>query len=55
METVETGDKYRLGKINAKDAELFPNGSVHGFYCLKALITLEQVNTPVDEKKMNLK
>ena len=34
-----------LGKINAKDVELFRNGSVHELYRLKALITLEQVNT----------
>ena len=27
-----------------KDVELSGNGSVHEFYCLKALITLEQVN-----------
>ena len=31
-----------LGKINLK---LFRNVSVHEFYGLKALITLEQVNT----------
>ena len=30
--------------------ELFQNGSVHEFYRLKALITLEQVNTSVVEK-----
>ena len=30
-----------LGKINAKDFELFRNGCVHEFYRLKALITLE--------------
>ena len=59
------GDKY-LGvtkshtwksfkrKINAKDVELFRKGSVHKFYHLKALITLEQVNTSVVEKKKNL-
>ena len=53
---METGDKY-LGvtkshtwksfnrKINAKDVELFGKGSVHKFYRLNALITLEQVNT----------
>ena len=35
-----------LGKINAKDVELFRNGSVHELYRLKALFTLEQeVNT----------
>ena len=33
-----------LGKINAKDVELFRNGSVYEFYRLKALITLEQVD-----------
>ena len=48
-----------LGKIN--NSELFPNGSVHEFYRLKdfyynfrlkKLITLEQVNTSVVEKKI---
>ena len=52
-ETVETGDKNRdvsqrhasfceesLGRSDAKDDELF-----HEFYCLKVLISLEQVNT----------
>ena len=32
-----------LGKVNAKDLELFRNRSVHEFYCLKVLITLEKV------------
>ena len=40
-----------LGKTNVKDSELFRNGSAHEFYRLKALITLEQVNTLVVEKK----
>ena len=40
-----------FGKINAKDVELFRNRSVHEFYHLKALITLEQVNTSVVKKK----
>ena len=31
-----------LGKTNAKDFELFLNGSAHKFNCLKAVITLEQ-------------
>ena len=31
--------------------DLFRNGSAHKFYRLKALITLEQVNTSVVEKK----
>ena len=57
---METGDRYRdesqrhglfceesLGKIEAKDVELFLNGSVQEFFRLKALITLEQVNTSV--------
>ena len=43
-----------LGKINLK---LFRNESVNEFYRLKALITLEQVNTAVttewSEKKNN--
>ena len=43
-----------LGKIKAKDVELIRNGSVHEFYRLKALITLEQVNTSVVKKKKNL-
>ena len=36
-----------------EDVKLFRNGSVHEFYCLKALIiTLKQVITPVvGEKK----
>ena len=42
-------------KINAKDVELFPNESVHEFYRFKALITSEQVNTSVVEKKKNLR
>ena len=50
-----------LGKINQCDLELFRNGSVHEFYRLKEfyynfrlkeLITLEQVNTSVDKKKI---
>ena len=40
-----------LGKVNAKDSELFRNSLVHEFYCLKVLITLERVV----EKKKNLK
>ena len=36
-----------LRKIDAKDVELFQNGSVFEFCCLKALITLEQMNTSV--------
>ena len=30
-----------LGKVNAKDLELFWNRLVHELYCLKVLITLE--------------
>ena len=50
-----------LGKINKCDLELFRNGSVHELYRLKEfyynfrlkeLITLEQVNTSVVEKKI---
>ena len=52
----ETGDKYLCAtksnkwksfnrKINVKDVELFQKGSVHKFYRLKVLITLDQVNT----------
>ena len=37
-----------------EDVEFFRNGSVHKFYCLKALIiTLKQVITPVVEKNTN--
>ena len=43
-----------LGKINAKNVKLFRNGSVHEFYCLKAYITLKQLNTLVVEIKKNL-
>ena len=43
-----------FGKINAKDVELFRNGSVHEFYHLKALINLELVNSSVVEKKKDL-
>ena len=39
-----------IGKVNAKDLELFWNRLVHEFYCLKVLITLEQVV----KKKKNL-
>ena len=42
--------KESLGNLNKCDLELFRNGSVHKFYRLKELITLEQVNTPVVEK-----
>ena len=43
-----------LGKINKCDLELFRNGSVHEFYRLKALITLEQVNTTEWSKKIRI-
>ena len=36
------------------DLELFRTGSVHEFYRLKALITLEQVNSPVVGKKKRI-
>ena len=41
-------------KINAKDVELFGKGSVHKFYRLIVLITLEQLNTSLVEKEKNL-
>ena len=41
-------------KIDEKDVELLRNGSVHEFYHLKALTTLEQVTTSEAEKKKNL-
>ena len=53
-ETVETGDKYRDVTTYLKDVELFRNESVHEFYRLKALISLEQVNTSVSKQKENL-
>ena len=64
-ETMKTGDKHdwsracfheeSLGKIYAKDLELFWNRQlVHELDRLKVLITLEQVNTSVVEKKKNL-
>ena len=40
-----------LGKVNAKDLELFRNRLVYEFYRSKVLITLEQVNTSVVEEK----
>ena len=40
-----------LGKISAKDVGLSQNGSVQEFYGLKALVTLDQVNTSVVEKQ----
>ena len=56
---METGNKNRcltelkLGMFceDRLGLELFQNGSVHEFYRLKALITLEQVNTSVVERK----
>ena len=39
-----------FGEINARDVELFQNGSFHEFCCLKALITLELVNILVVKK-----
>ena len=55
-ETVESGNKYRdvTSTAYSKDVELFRNGSVHEFYRLKELITLEQANISVVEKKKNL-
>ena len=43
---------YRIE--GCEDVEIFRNGSVHKFYRLKALITLEQVITSVVEKKYSL-
>ena len=63
MDTVETGTKNRceveatmfceesLGKIKFR---AFRNVSVHEFYRLKALITLEQVNTTEWSKKIRI-
>ena len=52
---VSLRDESHAGKINAKGAELFQNGSVDEFNFLKALICLEQVNTSVVEKKNKIK
>ena len=62
--TVETGNKNRcvteakhiLRRAEERlNLELFRNVSVHEFYRLKALITLEQVNTTEwSEKNKNL-
>ena len=43
-----------LGKVNAKELELFQNRLVHEFYCLKVSIISEQVNTSEVEKKKNV-
>ena len=43
-----------LGKIDAKDVEIFRKGSVHKFYRLKALNALEQVNTSVKVSMVRL-
>ena len=40
--------------LEAKYVELFGNGSVYEYYSLKVLITLEEVNISVVEKKQNL-
>ena len=46
--------KSYVGRIDVKDVELFLNGSVHKFYRLKALITLEQVITSVETLMVRL-
>ena len=53
-ETVETGNKPNKPKplmFCKESLGLERNGPVHELYRLKALITLEQVNTLVVEKK----
>ena len=40
--------------MHAKEVELFRNVSVHEFYRLKALITLEQMNTSVKTSMVTL-
>ena len=45
-------DKYH--GMTGKDLELFQNRLVHKYYRLQVLITLEQVDTSVFEKKKNL-
>ena len=47
-------DESHPGKIHAKDVELFRNESVHEFYRLKALSTLEHVNTSVKTSMVRL-
>ena len=47
-------EKFSLGKVYAKDTELFQNRLVNEFYRLKAFVTLEQLNTSVVKKKKNL-
>ena len=43
-----------FGEINVKDVKLFRNRSLHEFYHLKALITLEQVNILVVKKRRRI-
>ena len=40
--------------MHAKEVELFQNVSVHEFYRVKALITLEQINTSVKTSMVTL-
>ena len=40
--------------VHRTEIELFRNESVREFYCLKALVTLDQVITSVVEKKNSL-
>ena len=40
-----------LGKNNKYYLELLRNGSVHKFYPLEEMLTLEQVNTSVVKKR----
>ena len=47
-------EKSSLGKVYAKDLELFQNRLVNEFYRLKVFVTLEQLNTSVVKKKKNL-
>ena len=44
----------KLRKINAKGVELFRNGSVHDFYCFKALITFGTSGYFCGRKKKSL-
>ena len=52
LKKIRKTSEESLGKINKCDLEIFQNGLVHEFYRLKELITLEEVNSSVVEKKL---
>ena len=43
-----------IGKVYAKDLELFQNRLVHEFYPLKVVVTLEQLNLPQWSRKRRI-